>query len=148
MRDMTPRQEVQSISGDPVSKLNDYLMQNLSNTVKVMDDTIVSLELELKGVLNIAVRLEGYNKEIYKAFIPVGSMEKWCKTTNTDFTWLRTELQRKRVLTRMTKKRIGAGTKYFSVSANCWELDMQHPFVTGVERKSLESNVVKIGEMR
>lgn len=147
MRDMSPRLEVSQISGDAISKLNDYILQNLGNTIKAMDDKIVSLEIESKGVPQIAVRLEGSGQDIQRAYLPVPTVERWCRMNRVDFTWLRSELTYKRILTRTMKKRIGAGTKYYSIASQCWEIDLQHPLITGVERKTSEApNVIKLAE--
>lgn len=134
MQFKAPREEVTAIRGDPVAKLNEYLLQNLNTTIKVMDDKVVNLDLEFKGVSSINVRFEGNAGHITRGYIPATSMERWCKINQIDYTWMRSELMRYGVVSRMTKKRIGAGTKYFSLSAHCWELDMAHPLVTGHER--------------
>lgn len=134
MRDNAPREQVEAIIGDPVSKLNDYFLQNISNTIKEFDDKIVNLDLEFKGVPNIAVRLQGHAGQIEKAYVPIDSFKRWCKSNSIDFSWLKSELMENKILLRSMKKRIGAGTKYFSLAANCWELDMQHPLITGKDR--------------
>jgi hypothetical protein len=150
MRNEAPREEVRSIKGDAVSKLNEYLLQNLNNTIKVMDDQVTNLELEYKGVPNISVRFEGHKGQMIKGFIPATAIERWCKINATDYTWLRAELVRSGVISRQIKKRIGAGTKYISLVAHCWELDMRHPLVTGHERTAGEEriNVVEIAGAR
>jgi hypothetical protein len=134
MRDASPRDEVTAIKGDAIAKLNEYLLQNLNTTIKVMDDQVVNLELEFRGVSSISVRFEGRSGQITKGYIPVSAIERWCKLNATDYVWLRSELVRSGVVGRQVKKRIGAGTKYISLVAHCWELDMLHPLVTGHER--------------
>jgi len=149
MRDNAPREQVEAIVGDPVSKLNDYFLQNISNTIREFDDQVVNLELEYKGVPNIAVRLQGHHGQIEKAYVPVDNFKRWCKNNNVDFTWLRSELQESKILIRTVKKRIGAGTKYFSLAANCMELDMQHSLITGKERGVFDGMVIPIkGKMQ
>lgn len=145
MQDKSPREGVINIKGDPVAKLNEFLLQNLSSTIKVMDDKIVNLDLELKGVFALNVRFEGRDGHILRGYIPSTSIERWCKINTVDYTWMRTELARSGIISRLTKKRIGSGTKYTSLSSHCWELDMMHPLVTGQERVTLvKPNVVEI----
>ena len=145
MERMAPRAAIQSIAGDPVSKLNDYMMQNLNNTIKIVDEQVVNLDLDFVRLNSIGVRLESSGGQVVRAFIPSGSIERWCKNNDVDVTWLRSELMKTKVILRITKKRMGVGTKFFSVMANCWELDMQHPLVTGVARKDLERpNVIQL----
>lgn len=146
MQDEAPREEVRSIKGDPLAKLNEFLLQHLNTTIKVMDDKIVNLELEFKGVIGINVRFEGRDGNLIKGFIPSTSMERWCKINTIDYIWMRSELTRLGIVSRMVKKRIGAGTKYFSMVAHCWEIDLLHPLVTGIERAAslVRPNVVEI----
>jgi len=149
MRGESPREEVIAIKGDPISRLNEFLLQSLNTTIRVMDDKIVNLELEFKGVAAINVRFEGKDGQLIKGFIPTTSIERWCKINQVDYSWMRSELMRTGVVSRMVKKRIGAGTKYCSLSAHCWELDMLHPLVTGHERVAPERpNVVEIAGVR
>ena len=130
MRSNAPREQVKLITGDPISKLNDYFTQNANNTVRIMDDRLVTLDMD-KVNSNIALRIEGRDRVELRGYIPNQSMERWCKANNTDFTWLKGELLREEVIIRMVKKRIGAGTKYFTAAATCWEIDFQHPLITG-----------------
>lgn len=147
MRNNAPREQVEAIVGDPISKLNDYFLQNLPNTIKEFDNQIVNLELEFKGVPNIAVRLQGRNKQVEKAYIPIDFFKRWCKNNSVDFSWMKSELSEQRVLVRTIKKRIGAGTKYFSLAANCWEIDLLHPAITGREREFESGDVVPMKKL-
>jgi hypothetical protein len=126
-----PRTAITSVVGDAVSKLNDYLTYNANAIVRVMDDVIQPFEQDMKGITTIMARLEGKNNEVLRGFIPVVAMQRWCRLTQTDYSWLRSELKRKGIIKRTTRKKVGAGTKLFSVPADCWELNMQHPELTG-----------------
>lgn len=144
MRDMAPRDEVEFVTGDPMSKLNDYFLRNINNTIKVMDNMPTFIDTDLKSMSTIALRIEGSANEVHRAYIPVQAMEMWCKVTNTDLTWLRTELIRRKVLVRAVNRRLGANTKYPSINARCWEIDMQHPLVTGLNKRITEEKITAI----
>ncbi len=146
MRNTLPRADVKDVLGDAVSKLNDYINQNANGVIKIMDDKLVNIDLDARGMNAVSMRLEGYNGTVRKGYIPVASIERWCRMSNTDLPWLKSELSRTGVIMRTIRKRVGSGTKFFSLQANCWEIDMLHPKITGVDRSKSETGVIKLME--
>ncbi len=149
MQRMAPREQVQSIVGDPISKLNEYILQNVNNTVRVIDERVFTVDMDSRSLYQIALRLEGKNsQQMDWAYIPVESLKAWCRKNIIDFTWMKSELLRMGVITRQLHKRIGAGTKHFSANAPCFQIDMNHPLITGVDREEKKGTVVQLERVK
>jgi len=120
---------------NPNNAIADYLNSNLRNMLVLnsqpLDGKLAMVAQEPRDA--VRVRYEVWNST---AYIDRSHLREWCSARSVDWATLKQTLKRQGILKGETRMVLGKGTSWKTAQTWCWQLDMAHPEMAGVQQAS------------